>query len=252
MESKTFRVISLTMAGVSLVSVISLAAILLQPTWHFYAKSPSNDGYVAPRDIGALVEATQESTVTVECDQKGDKNDAFGSGWAIDESNLEVPIKDGFKSAVITNYHVVDSCIENGFSGISVAKFLGKSFDAYVMKYDEENDLVLLGTKARLFPLELSPWAPLGGYWVMAVGAADGYEGSISIGSVLNETEYEVLITNSISSGNSGGPLVDNMGLVVGTVTWGAVGEQYNGAKSLDAMCKAIIRCPGKYFWERE
>ena len=252
MESRTFKAISLALSGLSLVLVLILAGIVLQPSWHFYAMSPANDGYVAPRDIGALVESTQKSTVTVECDQKGSKNDAFGSGWAINPTDLKIEMRSGYKSTVITNYHVVDGCIEKEGGQISVAKFLGKSFEAYVMKHDEENDLVLLGTTAKLTPLELSPWAPLGGYWVMAVGAADGYEGSVAIGSVLNETELEILITNSISSGNSGGPLVDNMGLVVGTVTWGAIGEQYNGAKSLDAMCQTIIQCPGKYYWERE
>jgi S1-C subfamily serine protease len=86
----------------------------------------------------------------------------------------------------------------------------------------------------------------------MAVGTADGYAGSIAFGNVLNVTDLEVLITANISHGNSGGPLVDNEGFVIGTNTWGAKGEQYNGAKALDAMCKKLIVCKGEYFWERE
>jgi S1-C subfamily serine protease len=86
----------------------------------------------------------------------------------------------------------------------------------------------------------------------MAVGTADGYEGSVAIGTALNLLDTEILITNNISSGNSGGPLIDNEGNVVGVVTWSSSREQYNGAKSLDAMCAVIIPCEGKTFWTWE
>ena len=56
------------------------------------------------------------------------------------------------------------------------------------------------------------------GQWVMAVGSADGYEGSVAFGNVLNVYYNDILITNNISHGNSGGPLIDNEGVVVGVV----------------------------------
>ena len=59
----------------------------------------------------------------------------------------------------------------------------------------------------------------------MAVGTADGFEGSVAFGNVLNTTDKDILITAAISHGNSGGPLVDNEGNVVGTNTWGAEGS---------------------------
>ena len=62
----------------------------------------------------------------------------------------------------------------------------------------------------------------------------------------LNLKYEDILITANISHGNSGGPLVDNEGLVVGTNTFSAIGEQYNGSKSLDSMCAKIIKCDGK------
>jgi S1-C subfamily serine protease len=86
----------------------------------------------------------------------------------------------------------------------------------------------------------------------MALGSADGYEGSVAFGSVLNSNEYEILITANISGGNSGGPLVDNEGRVVGTTSWSSTKEQYNGAMSLNAMCRKIIECDGKYYWDYE
>jgi S1-C subfamily serine protease len=84
----------------------------------------------------------------------------------------------------------------------------------------------------------------------MIVGTADAYEGSVSFGSVMNLNATEVLITANASHGNSGGPVVDNEGRVIGTLTNGYDGEQYNVAKSLDAMCAKILKCDGKYYWE--
>jgi len=54
----------------------------------------------------------------------------------------------------------------------------------------------------------------------MALGSADGYEGSVSFGNVINSNSSEILVTNNISGGSSGGPLVDNEGNVVAVVSW--------------------------------
>ena len=77
----------------------------------------------------------------------------------------------------------------------------------------------------------------------MALGSADGYEGSVSFGNVINTNTLEILITNNISPGSSGGPLIDNEGYVVGVTSWGLDMEQYNGAMSLDAFCAKILAC---------
>ena len=84
----------------------------------------------------------------------------------------------------------------------------------------------------------------------MALGSADGFDGSVAFGNVLNVYYNDILITNNISHGNSGGPLIDNEGVVVGVVTWGKETEQYNGARSLDAFCAKILKC--KYAFDGE
>ena len=48
------------------------------------------------------------------------------------------------------------------------------------------------------------------------------------------------------------GLILDNEGNVVGTNTWHQIGEQYNGAISLDAMCKKIMKCKSKFYWSRD
>ena len=217
------------------------------PYLHYNNTDPSQDGFVQPRSIEGLVDQVQASTVTIFCDYSKD-NYTQGSGWAI---TLPITKQDQYQTTLITNHHVIKKCLD-GTGKVAVKTLGGKEFSAYVDRWDEKNDLAVIGTAAKVKPLHLSEWMPYAGYWVMAVGTADGYEGSVAFGNVLNTTDTDVLITAAISHGNSGGPLVDNEGNVVGTNTWGATGEQYNGAVSLDAMCAKIMKCEGKYFWSRD
>ena len=221
--------------------------IALPPFNQYRATNPENDGYVQPRSVSNLVEKTQKSTVTIYCEY-GKKLYSQGSGWSM---KLRTSQKNVYPTAVITNHHVIEDCL-NGKGRVSIVNSKGNEYKAIIDNWDKTNDLAVLATKAKIPPLKLSKNAPWPGYWVMAVGTADGYAGSIAFGNVLNVTDLEVLITANISHGNSGGPLVDNEGFVIGTNTWGAKGEQYNGAKALDAMCKKLIVCKGEYFWERE
>ena len=227
------------------IGVIAISVAL--PAFNQYRNTnPEIDGYVQPRSISHLVEKTQKSTVTIYCEY-GKKLYSQGSGWSM---KLQTSQKFKYPTAVITNHHVIEDCL-NGKGRVSVVNSNGNEYKALIDNWDKENDLAVLATKAKIPPLKLSKNAPWPGYWVMAVGTADGYAGSIAFGNVLNVTDLEVLITANISHGNSGGPLIDNEGYVIGTNSWGAKGEQYNGAKALDSMCKKLIVCKGKYFWER-
>lgn len=217
------------------------------PYLHFNNTDPGTNGFVQPRNIEEMIGVVLESTVTIFCNVK--KGDSWqGSGWAID-----LPIRDKKKylSAIMTNHHVIEDCL-NSKGKVKVKTYFGKEFKADVAKWDKKNDLALLMTEAHVDPLPLSQALPYPGYWVMAAGTADGYEGSVAFGNVLNGTDTEVLITVPVSHGNSGGPLIDNEGNVIGTNAWHERGEQYNGAISLDAMCKKIMKCKGKFYWSRD
>jgi S1-C subfamily serine protease len=214
---------------------------------HYNNTDPTEDGFVQPRSIEGLVDRVQASTVTVFCDYTEDKY-SQGSGWAI---SLPISQQEKYPTSLITNHHVIEDCL-NGVGKVVVKTLGGEEFSAYIDRWDKKNDLAVIGTTVKLEPLHLSEWMPYAGYWVMAVGTADGFEGSVAFGNVLNTTDTDILITAAISHGNSGGPLVDNEGNVVGTNTWGAEGEQYNGAVSLDAMCIKIMKCDGEYYWSRD
>ena len=217
------------------------------PAKQFYLSDPTYDGFVQPRSISKLVETTQDSTVTVFCDYGVEKY-TQGTAFAV---KLEHTQGKKYKTTLLTNHHVIEKCLDND-KKIYVLALVGKETEAVIDRVDEENDLAVLVTTLEIENLYFSNYKPNPGYWIAAVGSADGYEGSVAFGNVLNGTKYEVLITVPLSHGNSGGPLVDNEGNVVGTNSFGQIDEQYNGAMSLNALCVKIMECDGEMFWKSE
>jgi hypothetical protein len=225
----------------------ALGAFLLTwaPSIQYSNEDPAGDGYVPPRSIQTLVDRTQESTVTVWCDPTPTTG-GLGTAWAIE---LETTKSKTHPTTLITNHHVIEDCI--GIDGsVTIALPFEERSEAVIVKWDKDNDLAVLATGRILPVLALSDNAPWPGYWVMALGSADGYEGSVSFGNVLNTYGYDIFITNNLSHGNSGGPLIDNEGFVIGVTTWGHKVEQYNGSVSLDAFCEKIVEC--QYEWKGE
>jgi len=226
----------------------ALGAFLLTwaPSIQYSIEDPSGDGYVPPRSIEKLVERTQESTVTVWCETSLGEG-GQGTAWAIE---LKTTQSKNYPTTLITNHHVIEDCIGVDES-VTIALPGEEPSLAVIVKWDKKNDLAVLATGRKLSMLQLSDNAPWPGYWVMALGSADGYEGSVSFGNVINFFNNEIFITNNLSSGSSGGPLIDNEGFVIGVTSWGNEVEQYNGAKSLDAFCAKILKCGFDYKGEK-
>jgi S1-C subfamily serine protease len=214
------------------------------PAHQYEVSDPYSDGYVQPREIGQVVTDTAQSTVSVFCDLPG--KESIGSAWATKRS--EAAYK-GYDQVFITNHHVIEDCIGKE-QYLTVARPYKKKIPAQIITIDKDNDLAVIISKLHVRSLNIAQSPPYPGYWVMTAGSADGYEGSVSFGTILNSNKSEVLFTANVSHGNSGGPLVDNEGHVFGTVSWFSETEQYNGAKSIDAMCSKILKCDGKYYWE--
>ncbi|MBN1941836.1 MAG: trypsin-like peptidase domain-containing protein [Phycisphaerae bacterium] len=133
---------------------------------------------------------------------------------------------------VLSNWHVVDKAVE-----VRCLLSDGRAFDTDVIGTDKDTDLSLLQLRlpANTAPL---PYANLGdsdalreGDFVMAMGAPWGLNRSVSIGIVSctrrylpEHSEYSLWLQTdaSISPGNSGGPLVNTAGEIVGINTRGA------------------------------
>lgn len=200
------------------------------------------DGFGPPRNLGAQISKAQLSTVIVECEAKGG---SFGSGWAIDKKFLEPKIVESGKHFFITAHHVVEDCVKTNVLNI-YSKKSDKSFAGHLIMWDKAKDLAVIASSLKLPELMVSNYQAKEGHWVMAVGAPEAYESSVTFGFIMNHSHEDLLFTAPIAGGSSGGPLLNNQGDVVGTVTASAVGGEFNFATSLENMCRKFLTCGEK------
>ena len=150
-------------------------------------------------------------------DQKKRKAQALGSGFIIDKAGY-----------VITNNHVIDNAEK-----IMVILFDDTSFEATVVGKDPKTDLALLKINPKKTILKEVKFGNSDklrvGDWVMAIGNPFGFGGTVTAGIVsargrgLSGPYDDYIQTDaSINKGNSGGPLFDMNGNVVGinTAIW--------------------------------
>ncbi len=142
------------------------------------------------------------------------QSSALGSGFIIDESGI-----------VVTNNHVID-----GAEDIVVQVNGEKKFNAKVIGADPLSDIAVLqlDTKEKFIPVKFgdSDKARIGD-WVIAIGNPFGLGGTVTSGIIsarnrsIGLSRYEDYIQTdaSINSGNSGGPLFDLNGDVIGINT---------------------------------
>ncbi|MEZ6096734.1 MAG: trypsin-like peptidase domain-containing protein [Pirellulaceae bacterium] len=147
------------------------------------------------------------------------QSEGSGSGWVLDQ--------DGH---IVTNYHVVeDSRV------IEVTMFDGERYPAVVVGTDPSNDVAVLqieAPKASLFPVTFGESSALRvGQKVLAIGNPFGLERTLTVGIVssLNRTlasqKTNRLMTNiiqldaALNQGNSGGPLMNSSGELIGMNT---------------------------------
>ena len=142
------------------------------------------------------------------------KSSALGSGFIIDE-----------KGIVITNNHVIQDAED-----IVVIVNGDEEFKAKVIGADPLSDIAVLQleTKKKFIPVQFgdSDKARIGD-WVIAIGNPFGLGGTVTSGIIsarnrsIGLSRYEDYIQTdaSINSGNSGGPLFDMNGDVIGINT---------------------------------
>jgi len=141
---------------------------------------------------------------------RGMPSQGLGSGFIVSP--------DGY---IVTNAHVVD-----GASEVTVKLTDRREFTAKVIGSDKRTDIALIKIDAKNLPaLDLS--APPGvkqGEWVIAIGSPFGFENSVSAGIVsgvhraLPGGQMTPFIQTdvAVNPGNSGGPLLNAAGQVVG------------------------------------
>ena len=145
--------------------------------------------------------------------QRPRRSNALGSGFVISE--------DGF---IVTNNHVIQGADE-----VLIEFFEGFELEAEIVGTDPNTDLALLKVESDR-PLAFVPWgdseAARVGDWVMAMGNPLGQGFSVSAGIVsargraLSGSYDDYIQTDAaINRGNSGGPLFNMNGEVIGVNT---------------------------------
>ncbi|MDR2534795.1 MAG: S1C family serine protease [Treponema sp.] len=172
----------------------------------------------------------------------------LGSAFFVDASGL-----------LITNYHVIASEVDPAYEGYSrMYVRMGDSssprIPAKVIGWDKAMDLALIKAelKAEYVFSVVDRTIPQVGDPVYAIGSPGGLEKTVTQGivSALGRRFLQIgdviQIDAAVNHGNSGGPVVDKEGRLVGIVFAGA--EQYQGlnfavpAERLAAALPAMIR----------
>lgn len=130
------------------------------------------------------------------------------------------------EGVIATNYHVIEGATE-----LSVVHDENTYKVNQILGYDKNLDIAILSVSFKAKPLTLSRFAPKTGNTVYAIGSSQGLEGTLSNGLVTASSriieDVDYIQTNAaISSGNSGGPLLNSYGEVVGINTMQLVDGQ--------------------------
>ena len=170
-------------------------------------------------DFADVIAAVRPSVVAITTEVTGYSvfgaytQQGAGSGWIIDPSGL-----------VVTNNHVVD-----GASTVTVTLEDGRTFTAKAVYTDSFSDLAVVKIDAQNLPAaKLGDSSTLRmGDWVVAIGNSLGLGISatkgivsatgVSVAESSGNTLYNLIQTDAaINAGNSGGPLVNLAGEVIG------------------------------------
>lgn len=190
------------------------------------ARSPEEDGIRTglldlSRAFQTVAKEVVPSVVTITCiDRSSGGGNTGGSGIIVDRSGI-----------IVTNHHVVRGSEDP--TQILCSLYDGRRFAVKeLVGFDRDSDIAVLRIEAsnlRAASLGDSDGARVG-QWVLCIGNAEGLEGTVTHGIVSavgrrglverTSTPDDLIQTDAaINRGNSGGPLVDLHGRVIGMNT---------------------------------
>ena len=203
------------------------------------------DLFFPPKDVSSLIFEVEQSVVLIEC--KG-----WGTGFAMNNT-IETS---GFKTSIVTNHHVIKDCIEAEDEIVvrtgSKHKGLPK---VKLIRWDEDNDLAILEIDEELPTLVSAETYADRGWWTMAIGNpvdTDFDEPQVLINSTtyghisyVFDEKYNYT-SATINGGNSGGPLVNSRGELIGVNTMAGASTEdgvWNVAVDTAILCEKLFEC---------
>lgn len=228
-----------------------------QSTWNDKV-AESNSLYHEPQDLEALIAVVHAATYTIYC------GNSAGSGWGINlGDDPDTKKDDAYPFEIVTNFHVIEEC-ENGEEIMVTRGAKDTGFEAKLYSFDNSaytkqnafGDLAILMTATKVNALPTAPDAPKAGQWAMAAGnpnssVVNTMDGHLTFGHVSNYLADESLLVTdaALNHGNSGGPLVNSRGEVIGTNTWGDTSQDAENIAysiGIPVICQKLVSCkPG-------
>ena len=197
----------------------------------------------APVDLTTLSESLMPSVVTVGC------ANGSGSGWSAKVTLSSKLVAEGYKSYVITNHHVIESCLSS--KKVSLVLSNKTTVDGLIIAWNENSDVAGIVTKTSIPGTEWIGSAPKQGWWIGVIGSPLGQAGILTTGiiSSIKSNAGTFTLTAAINPGNSGGPIFDSTGRVLGLATSknlvsaGVIAEGFGNAQGVTLLCGSIISC---------
>ncbi len=182
-------------------------------------------------DLPKVASAVQPSVFTIRT------AGGLGSGFVLRSA--------GGRSTLVTNFHVVADAWRTAPHEVKLTNE-GGEHTGTVKRVIEDQDLALVEVPAELPALERATTAPKVGDPVLAIGSPFGLTGSASSGNVSGVRPGTLQFSAPVSPGNSGGPVVDRRGRVIGVATSKLVASGVEGlsfAIPVETVCASLGVC---------
>ncbi|HEX3424938.1 MAG TPA: trypsin-like peptidase domain-containing protein [Acidimicrobiales bacterium] len=189
-------------------------------------------GLLQTKDPSAVAAKVRASVYTISTP------DGLGSGWVVNSS--------GGSSAIVTDYHVISDVMSGSGAHTVQVKQNSTTMTGTIAKVDAGDDLALITVKSPLTPLTRAPATPMIGDEVLVVGSPLGLSGTVSNGIVSSFRNGLIQFSAPISPGDSGGPVVDSAGQVIGVAESKLVGTGVEGlsfAIPITTVCSTVTTC---------
>jgi S1-C subfamily serine protease len=188
-----------------------------------------------PPDVAALVVKAKASIFTVFA------GDFLGTGFAY-ETDVPAP----YKTGILTNEHVIDTATLPGGPSVYVTQG-SKRLSAKLASWDTQHDVALLYVTDSFAPFvsaESQGHSPQVGDFVVAIGNPYGLSGSTTTGVISKFYKGFIQTDAAVNPGNSGGPLLNRYGEVVGIVSYTfSQAQNINFAIPISSACKEVLTC---------
>jgi S1-C subfamily serine protease len=184
-----------------------------------------------PPTVPEIADAALRSVVTVST------RFGLGTGFAVEDPTGDVYI--------ITNYHVVESVWIGGGRTVDIA-YDDEELSGRIVNVSVAHDLAAIGPVEGIPAIATSKAAPTVGADVVVIGSPYGFDGTVATGVVSALREERIQFSAPVSPGNSGGPLIDGDGVVIGVVVEKVSAQEAEGlsfAIPMDVVCSVVIAC---------